>query len=61
VGLRTNGAYCQITAAICTKFSKKFGITAVKTAVIRLEGMKEVPKEVFCYSNKLFCGSAFNK
>lgn len=39
----------------------KFRITAVKTAVIRLEGIKEFSKEIFSDSNKLFCGSAFNK
>ena len=40
---------------------KKFGITAVKTADILLEGMEDFSKEVFSDSNKLFCGSAFNK
>jgi hypothetical protein len=40
---------------------KKNATSAVKTAVIRLEGTKEFSKEVFSDSNKLFCGSAFNK
>jgi hypothetical protein len=40
---------------------KTFGITAVKTADIWPEGIEEFSKEVFSDSNKLFCGSAFNK
>jgi hypothetical protein len=41
--------------------SQKIWNNCCKKAVVRLEGMKEFPKDVFSDSNKLVCGSAFNK
>ena len=49
----------SIYSADLQEILKKF--TVVKTAVIWLAKLREISKEVFSNSNKLFCGSVINK